>query len=202
MNLGLPNATVVYYDNFVDEHLTNKIMKEIENIIVNEPIPRVETTEGALYKLRRKTMVFIDETIADNYILPTIWGKDVLVHRFTDELKQLICLLKGVSDYDFNICLTNYYSSGKNFIGWHSDNEEKGTIECIASFSFGAEREFCFRNKGEQEMLTSVSLKSGSLLIMDRGCQENYEHCLLQNKEEKGSRLNLTFRKFKYDTYL
>lgn len=82
--------------------------------------------------------------------------------------------------------MANYYSTGRNNIGWHSDNEEKGDIECIASFSFGARREFAFRNKGEKEQLLSLELGLGSLLVMNEGCQENYEHCLLQDKGKSG----------------
>jgi len=36
---------------------------------------------------------------------------------------------------------------------------------------------------------------------MDKGCQHNYDHSLLVDKNVKDSRLNLTFRSFKFDIY-
>jgi hypothetical protein len=36
---------------------------------------------------------------------------------------------------------------------------------------------------------------------MDNGCQNNYEHCLVQDKKCKDIRINITFRHFKVDTY-
>jgi hypothetical protein len=169
--------------------------------MLEEQIKTVKSDEGMFFKLKRKTLVFIDDSIIDNYVLPKIWGSEVSVFKFTPEIQLLIQLLKSITPYDFNICLVNYYSTGKNNIGWHSDNEEKGEIECIASFSFGTQREFAFRNNGEKEQLISLKLGSGSLLVMNKGCQENYEHCLLQDKKIKESRINITFRRFKYDTY-
>lgn len=139
----------------------------------------------------------VNENIRNSYVIPKIWGKDISVLTFTPKLLELKKSIEKVASYDFNICLANYYNTGNN-IGWHSDNEEKGDIECIASVSLGVVREFAFRNKGEKDVFKKIELENGSLLIMDDGCQNNYEHCLLPNKEIKKSRLNLTFRKFKF----
>ena len=46
-----------------------------------------------------------------------------------------------------------------------------------------------------------MKLENRSLLVIDKGCQDNYEHALLPNKEIKTDRVNLTFRKFKFETY-
>jgi alkylated DNA repair dioxygenase AlkB len=66
---------------------------------------------------------------------------------FTDDMKKLKQQLETTLSYKFNICLANYYESGAKNIGYHSDNEEKGDIECIVSVSLGATREFSFREK-------------------------------------------------------
>jgi alkylated DNA repair dioxygenase AlkB len=86
---------------------------------------------------------------------------------------------------------------------FHLDNEEKGDIECIGSISIGIPRDFAFRKKGDdtKEIIKKINLESGSLLVMDSGCQKNYEHSLLTNKEIKEPRLNITFRNFKFEQY-
>jgi alkylated DNA repair dioxygenase AlkB len=96
--------------------------------------------------------------------------------------------------------LANYYVNGKKSIGYHSDNEEKGDIECIASISLGAERIFSFRSKATNS-ISRIKLSNGSLLVMDKGCQDNYDHCLVQDKSITNGRLNLTFRSFKFEQY-
>lgn len=200
MNLCLSNAKVTYYDDFVENDIAEKIFTTIEELMSSENIKRVKDN-NLEYKLKRKTMVFIDKSIKDNYVIPKIWGDDVSVYEFIPEMMEMKEKIENITNYQFNICLVNYYSTGKNNIGWHSDNEEKGDIECIASVSLGASREFSFRNKGEKETLKSIQLNNGSLLIMDLGCQNHYEHCLMQNKDIKESRVNLTFRKFKFEQY-
>lgn len=201
MNLNLEHANVTYKEKFLSNELEKKIFEEISDIAKSEETQKVKIDDSC-YKLKRKTIVYIHNSIADTYILPKIWGDDVSVFEFTPELCELKSLLEAELHYEFNICLANYYSTGKNNIGWHSDNEEKGDIECIASISIGAEREFAFRQKNTKDILKTINLDSGSLLIMDKGCQEYYEHCLLPNKEIKQPRLNLTFRNFKFDSYV
>jgi alkylated DNA repair dioxygenase AlkB len=110
-------------------------------------------------------------------------------------------LIESVLHYQFNICLVNYYATGKDSIGWHSDNEEKGDIECIASISIGSTRNFTFRKCGKTDIVLNIPLESGCMVVMDDGCQKHYEHSILQDKSVKEPRLNITFRKFKYDTY-
>lgn len=200
-NLNLTDAKVIYYKDFVSSDLSTKIFEEISETMKDEDVKRVANDiNDTTYKLKRKTMVFIQANMT-NYVIPKIWGSDITILEFTPELAVLKESIEKLTGYEFNICLANYYSTGKNNIGWHSDNEEKGDIECIASVSLGTVREFAFRTKGQKDVLASLNLANGSLLIMDKGCQDNYEHCLMPNKEIKTDRLNLTFRKFKFESY-
>lgn len=199
MNLGLENADVKYYASFVNEEKANKIFKDLTQIFDDEEVKRVTNEGGDSYKLNRKTLVFVDSSLTD-FQIPKIWGTGVRILLFTPELMELKLEIEKELKYDFNICLANYYVNGKKNIGYHSDNEEKGDIECIASISLGAVRDFGFRTKDKIHIL-NMKLDSGSLLVMDKGCQDNYEHSLIADKTIKESRLNLTFRKFKFDTY-
>lgn len=105
MDLRLEKAKVTYYENFIKEELSKRIFESVETIMLEEQIQKVESDEGKFYKLKRKTLVFIDNSIIDDYVLPKIWGADVSVFKFTPEIQLLIELLKSVTPYDFNICL-------------------------------------------------------------------------------------------------
>jgi uncharacterized protein len=200
--LPLPNAKVFYTPDYLDKEVQNYLMENISKIFSTQEHKKV-ITQDAKYTLNRKTIVFIDKNI-DKNLIPKIWGNEVLVLEFPDYLQKIKDSLEIYANFKFNICLANYYSSGKKSIGYHTDNEEKGSTSCIASLSIGAERPFYFRNKGEKEACYTLVLTSGSLLIMADKCQDNYEHALLNCKNCHEPRLNLTFRLFdstRYSSY-
>lgn len=79
-------------------------------------------------------------------------------------------------------------------MGWHSDNEsELGPNPIITSISLGDSRKFSFRHKKTKETY-SLQLDSGSLLLMLSNCQTEWQHCLPKTSQQKGLRINLTFR--------
>ena len=203
MNLELSNAKILYVKDYLSDELQNIILNKYKIIFDEETYKKVNDNDNdKIYKLNRKTLVLIDENLS-NYIIPKIWGENVNLITFDDEIKEIKNKLEKEFDYKFNICLCNYYPNGKSNISFHSDNEEKGDIECIASISIGATREFAFRKKDDstKEIIKKINLESGSLLVMDSGCQQNYEHALLVDKEIKEPRLNITFRHFKFEEY-
>lgn len=201
MDLQLKNSKVIYIENYLTKELQDIIFNKYKNIFDKENYKKVQSEK--VYKLNRKTLVLIDNNLME-YVIPKIWGDNVSLMTFDDEIKELKKKLENEFNYKFNICLCNYYPTGKSNISFHSDNEEKGDIECIASISIGATREFAFRKKDDmtKEIIKKINLESGSLLVMDSGCQQNYEHSLLTNKEIKEPRLNITFRYFKLEQYL
>lgn len=206
MNLELSCANVVYYENFINNELGKILFDQLFDLMVDESVQKVSRYDSSgneigLSKLNRKTGVFVLDEILDRYVTPKIWGNDVLVEEFTPELIKLKKIIESTLNYSFNICLVNYYENGKKAIGWHSDNEEKGSIECIASVSLGCSRDFSFRDKVTKEVIKTIKLDNCSLLVMDNGCQDNYEHCLVYDKQCKDIRINITFRHFKVDTY-
>lgn len=98
-----------------------------------------------------------------------------------------------------NSVLCNLYQDGQDYMGWHQDNEkELGKNPFIASISLGAPRKFVFRKKQAREkgsrQTYSILLGSGSLLIMQSGCQEKWHHCLPKMTQILEPRINLTFR--------
>lgn len=200
-NLGFENADVTYDPNYLSRADSNNLYNSISQLFTNEEKRMInDENDKPIYTLNRKTIAFIDSSI-DRDVIPKIWGKNITVLEFTPELYEIKTDLESILNFKFNICLANYYDTGKNSIGWHCDNEEKGSTSCIASISLGAERLFTFRKRGMRDIYKSIVLNHGSLLVMGKGCQENYDHSLPVDKTIKDPRLNLTFRLFDSDRY-
>lgn len=107
------------------------------------------------------------------------------------ELKAVVEKLAGTA---FNSCLLNLYHDGNEGMAWHSDDESSLVKNStIASLSFGAERKFCFKHKQTQQAV-SLSLETGSLLVMKDATQTYWRHALPKSKWIKTPRINLTFR--------
>lgn len=189
------HAEVYYYNNFLTEEESNELFDELNNLKINR-----HTYNNRL--LGRHTAVFGNKELLSN-VPPKIWGDNAKIEVFTPILRKVMNKTSDFLGINFNICLVNSYETGKNYIGWHSDNEEKGSKYLIASISLGAERKFSFlyknRKLGDEPERVVKKLENGSLLVMKHPCQDNYLHSLLQDKKIKSKRINLTFREFHYD---
>jgi alkylated DNA repair dioxygenase AlkB len=116
---------------------------------------------------------------------------------WTKELLNLKQIVEQITKARFNSCLLNLYHSGKEGLGWHSDDEisiEKNTP--IASLSFGAPRKFSFKHK-QTKQTVSLVLEHGSLLVMKDTTQANWLHSLPKSNKITQTRINLTFRKMR-----
>ena len=103
--------------------------------------------------------------------------------------------LRDTLGVDFNSVLANRYRSGRDAMGWHSDDEpELGPQPVIASVSLGATRRFALKARGEGGRLT-LDLPHGSLLVMRGDTQARYRHALPATARPVGERINLTFRR-------
>ena len=79
-------------------------------------------------------------------------------------------------------------------MAWHSDDEK--TLQpnaAIASFSFGADRNFAFKHKKTAET-KALLLQHGSLLLMQHNTQTHWLHRLPPTTKINLPRINLTFR--------
>ena len=103
--------------------------------------------------------------------------------------------LEAAAGAPFNSVLLNYYRSGQDAMGWHSDDEpELGPQPVIASVSLGAVRRFLLRAKAGGPS-SAIELEHGSLLLMQGDTQENYRHSLPRTTKPVDARINLTFRR-------
>ena len=113
-----------------------------------------------------------------------------------DELRAAVAEIAGVA---FNSVLCNLYRDGRDYMGWHADDEaELGPNPCIASISLGASRRFVLRPKGKPGGSTlrhEYLLSSGSLMLMAGDLQHHWQHQLPKALRVTRPRINLTFRR-------
>jgi len=96
---------------------------------------------------------------------------------------------------DFNSVLANRYRDGRDYMGWHSDDEPAlGPRPVIASLSLGGRRRFLLRHRQARDQKLELQLGHGSLLIMRGGTQQHCQHALPRTAKPMGERINLTFR--------
>ncbi len=203
-----------FYDpKFLPEDTSLALFKELDVL----PGWRTNTYQGL--KLNRQTIVFAnDEIVAsqttpDNvYPIPPIWGKGVEILPWPVELLKLKLQIEQATGVNYTIALGNRYVKAKDAIAFHSDNEEFGNTQSIASISLGVPRTFTFKSKHIVEHdvppeKKTLILENGSLLFMGENCQENYTHGMRKEKivEMKTeaapfgkTRINVTFRVWNY----
>lgn len=117
---------------------------------------------------------------------PNAWNQGLLYLKHQIEAKFSL---------SFNSVLINWYRDGDDHMSWHSDDEaELGVNPVIASANFGQSRDFVFRRKDDHSQKITISLKHGSLLLMQGEMQKFWEHSVPKRKKAFGSRFNLTFR--------
>jgi alkylated DNA repair dioxygenase AlkB len=97
-----------------------------------------------------------------------------------------------------NLVLLNRYRNGRDYMGWHCD-DERGHAPLIASVSLGATRRLLLRpaagdagaaGTGGRRRSAPLELTHGSLLLMDG----RVPHTLPSTRRLVGERINLTFR--------
>ena len=112
------------------------------------------------------------------------------------ELKELGKQLTAFSGLSFNSVLLNYYRTGSQSMGWHSDDErELGPVPTIASISLGSPRRFLLRHRRRKDLPThEIVLGHGSLLLMSGESQTAWRHSVPKTTRLVAPRVNLTFR--------
>lgn len=111
-------------------------------------------------------------------------------------LQTIKARVETLAKEPFNSVLCNLYRDGNDSVGWHADDEPIfGGDPVVASVSFGATRVFQLRGNKAKKVERSYNLEDGSLLVMGKGVQPNFKHCLAKTSKPVGPRINLTFRR-------
>jgi alkylated DNA repair dioxygenase AlkB len=185
---GLPEELVEYYPGFIDETVSDELLKQfIKHTPWKQQVRKMYDKEVITPRL---TAWYGDPEAFDYAALgnaaPIPWTKELLT------IKNLVERVAGIQ---FNSALLNYYRDGNDSVAWHSDREEVlGKNPVIASVSFGQVRSFDIRKKADHSEKYAIRLEHGSFLLMKAGLQENWEHRIAKSTKPMKARINLTFR--------
>lgn len=112
-------------------------------------------------------------------------------------LDQLRRITEATTGETFNFALVNYYADGTESISYHSDDERfLGPNPAIASFSFGAKRDFLLKHKEKGLPTIKYELGSGDMLLMKGTTQSKWLHSIPKRAgaDAGKGRINITFR--------
>lgn len=103
--------------------------------------------------------------------------------------------IETIAEVRFNSVLINLYRTGKDYMGWHSDDEKQmGENSVIGSVSFGGTRRFSLRHKTSKSCQIHLELEKGSFLLMKGATQQYWQHQVAKTSKLVQPRINLTFR--------
>jgi alkylated DNA repair dioxygenase AlkB len=185
--LNLPNG-FRYIENCIAFEKAWVLYQQLQHELVWQQ-PSIKVF-GKEHRIPRLQVYMGDANAAYRYsgklFVPVAWHPTVLA---------LKTRLERLFDTEFNAVLINFYRSGADHMGWHSDDEvELGASPTIASVSLGAVRTFKIRHKLSKETL-AIPLAHASCLLMEQSSQLRYQHALPKQAKVQHGRINLTFRK-------
>ena len=141
--------------------------------------------------------------------LQTAFGDEGTSYKFSGTIveakpwkKELLILKKVAEDlsgFKLNFCLINYYRNGKDYIGFHSDDEKDlDKTAPIVSITFGVDRLFEFKSndsKMHDKFNKKFTISNGDVVVFEALTNEYYKHSVLKQIHINKPRWNFTFRK-------
>lgn len=153
------------------------------------PIPREQTAYGKLGTTYHFSGIHVGARDWDIDI-----DDDTTEGFVARELKYIAGVVGDTSCATFNYALINRYKTGKNYIGYHSDDEaELGERPLIAGISLGQDRQIYFKSNITHEVV-KINLPHNSLVIMNFPTNKYWKHSIPMTSKKIGERISLTFR--------
>lgn len=218
-----PDLDLLYFEPYFPSYLSKDLFKFLRSSL---PFYKVEYTikrfgvETHIRTPRFTTVFGLDETSQfseDGIIIDSkssVKVPSTAYARYAPRpipkcLDHLRSSAEAATGCRFNFCLVNYYSSGSDSISYHSDDERfLGLEPAIASFSFGARRDFLMKHKPMPASAQQIGapalqplklpLGSGDMVLMRGKTQAYWLHSIPKRagkNEYDGGRINITFRK-------
>ncbi|MFQ3261162.1 alpha-ketoglutarate-dependent dioxygenase AlkB family protein [Reinekea sp.] len=148
------------------------------------------TLFGTQHTIPRKEAWVGEKGIAYRYS-----GHTYIANGWPEGLIKLPKLINRHFGWQANSALLNYYADGQQSMGWHSDNEpELGVDPTIVILSLGESRTLQLRHKSEKSKKHAIDLAHGSLLVMSKETQQNWQHAIPKRMKVKQPRISCTFR--------
>jgi len=188
--LALPDGDLTYVPGFFSDPVSDRLLSNL-SATVRWTQPRI-TIFGKQVGSPRLAAWYGDRESVYCYSglanQPLPWFSELL------EIRHRV---QQYTDLTFDGVLLNFYRTGQDSMGWHSDDEQElGENPVIASVSLGASRRFLLRHRSSNHLpVHEVTLEHGSLLLMRGPTQKNWRHCVPKMRNQDSPRLNLTFRR-------
>ena len=184
-----PNGVVRYYPDFMSGQAADQALTRLREGLDWQQLPIKMFGRRILQP--RLTAYYGDPGADYRYS-----GLQLLAQPWPAALAELRDAVAGQIGERFNSVLCNLYRHGRDYMGWHADDEpELGPDPLIASVSLGAERRFALKPRDGTADRQVFELASGSLLIMSGDLQRYWLHQLPRSQKVHQERINLTFRR-------
>jgi alkylated DNA repair dioxygenase AlkB len=166
----------------------------VENLNWFQKSQKLEWARGEINMYGKIIPVPREESLFGDDLHYAYRGATIKAARWPDFLLEARNRILESTGFKFAFAVGNRYLSGKDSIGWHSDDFPViGKKPAIASLSLGSTRKFKLRHKISGATF-DYELESGSLLIMLPGCQDEWLHAVPKTARPVGERINWTFR--------
>ncbi|TMP67820.1 hypothetical protein CWB76_16230 [Pseudoalteromonas sp. S1609] len=182
-----------YYSHFMSTAQSETLFKWLRSNYDLEEPEVIDFPDGSQKPILPWRMIFLDSQLAKSGSFSLHHGRQTKSFPLLEELRQQITERTGCN-LAVAVCL--YYPNGQESLGFHSDLPAFGSTDVIASISIGAQREFLIRSKTITHERYNITLENGSLLLMGKGFQDNYEHAIAKGDDTIGPRFNISFRRF------
>lgn len=184
------DGLIVYKDPlFYSKHEADKLFNQLLNEIIFDDDSYI-VIYGKKIKIPRKQTAY-----GDNGTSYSFSGTTVNARKWTPILLKIKNDVEKMSGKKFNFCLVNYYETGKNYIGYHKDDEQDlGKAPWIASVSFGQSRKFYFKSDNSKLSVVKTTLNHGCLCLMIHPTNLYWKHSVPKELTVNKPRINLTFR--------
>lgn len=191
------NSYLITYQNI---NLINKT--EFDEIWKSKPdkIHHIKINGNLIPVPRTQILYALSNNITYRFSGTTIKPEDIVPQYVT---KCFDFVKMEMPEYEWNGALVNFYETGQQYIGKHSDDERdlvQGSPIWSFSFSNGSgnadERIFRIRSKTtnfKQDFITY----NNSIIVMCGNFQKTYTHEIVKTTKNVARRINVTIRSFK-----
>ncbi|REH56261.1 2-oxoglutarate-Fe(II)-dependent oxygenase superfamily protein [Tenacibaculum gallaicum] len=187
------NNVISYSPNFLTKKEATKLFQQLTSFSELTNMMEMKLPSDEVIKYNFGKLMFVDsDLIKKNVFQKSAWGNVMKWPEYMLPIKKQIQEHTGL---EFKTCVCIYYPDGNSGVNYHSDEMAFGDTDVIPSISLGEERMFYLR-ENKTMIESKILLEHGSLLVMEDGCQEYYEHSLPENPKYLNPRVNLTFRKY------
>ena len=189
ISYDMPDGDVLFFEHLFDRAESDRLYQELHTAIQWQQ-DKIELY-GRTIDLPRLTAWYGDPGKSYTYS-----GILMRPHAWTRNLLRIKKRIEEEVEVEFSSVLLNLYRTGRDSVGWHSDNErELGRNPVIGSVSFGETRMFQMRHLTRKKLSrVEIPLGHGSLLLMKGTTQHDWEHQVPKTAQTVEPRINLTFR--------